>query len=242
MNSEIIKKIVLSDKKKTAEKIVKRYKEQLFGIINFIYFANLKANNLLKEEKENKYEKALLESDYILPDWIAMKIYMQKKRWLDIHNLNWTDFIPFFLDYIKKEKTNLYMYWSDNQTVEKAKENIEKQFNLKVNFCQNWYSDFDFEKIYKKKEEQEINLLLVGRWTPLQEIWSMENIKKIKDKQILIMNVWGLFDFIWGKEKRAPFLIRKTKLEWLWRLCFNPKKNYKKVINSFSLFKEIFKK
>jgi len=36
------------------------------------------------------------------------------------------------------------------------------------------------------------------------------------------MGVGGAFDFIAGRQKRAPQLIRRLGLEWLYRLCRQP--------------------
>ncbi|HCY20675.1 TPA: hypothetical protein DIC40_02255 [Patescibacteria group bacterium] len=41
-------------------------------------------------------------------------------------------------------------------------------------------------------------------------------------------------------QKRAPRLWRTYKLEWLWRLITNPKRNYKKVLDSILIIKYIF--
>jgi N-acetylglucosaminyldiphosphoundecaprenol N-acetyl-beta-D-mannosaminyltransferase len=38
------------------------------------------------------------------------------------------------------------------------------------------------------------------------------------------MGVGGSFDVFSGKVRRAPVLLQKLKLEWVWRLAQNPKK------------------
>jgi UDP-N-acetyl-D-mannosaminuronic acid transferase (WecB/TagA/CpsF family) len=68
---------------------------------------------------------------------------------------------------------------------------------------------------------------------------------------LLVFTVGWLFDFLawewtkkWRKkwvQKRAPKIVRKMKLEWLWRLITDPKRNYKKVKNSFAIFPYILR-
>jgi hypothetical protein len=63
-----------------------------------------------------------LNSDFLFPDWIALQTFYKiaaKRFWnlktKKLENLNWTDFIPYFLDEIKKrygsQRLKLYLYW-----------------------------------------------------------------------------------------------------------------------------------
>lgn len=45
------------------------------------------------------------------------------------------------------------------------------------------------------------------------------------------MNVGGTFDFMTGKQKRAPFIMRKFGFEWLWRLILQPKRRFRRTWN-----------
>jgi N-acetylglucosaminyldiphosphoundecaprenol N-acetyl-beta-D-mannosaminyltransferase len=56
---------------------------------------------------------------------------------------------------------------------------------------------------------------------PFQEKFIFHNLKKIPSAK-LGMSVGGSFDYLTGKIKRAPFLIRRIGLEWLWRLVKQP--------------------
>lgn len=55
------------------------------------------------------------------------------------------------------------------------------------------------------------------------------------------MTVGGFFDFLGGGEKRAPDIVRNLRLEWLWRVALNPKKNGKKALSSLKFFPLFFK-
>ena len=73
------------------------------------------------------------------------------------------------------------------------------------------------ERINKAKPD----ILFVAFGAPKQEKWIYENIKKIPSVKLAI-GVGGSFDFISGNVKRAPRLLRKLGLEWLWRLYVEP--------------------
>jgi UDP-N-acetyl-D-mannosaminuronic acid transferase (WecB/TagA/CpsF family) len=75
----------------------------------------------------------------------------------------------------------------------------------------------------------------------LQELWTSRNYQKIQQNKLLVINTWGLFDFIAWAQKRAPKFVRKMKLERLRRLITDPKRNWKKVKNTLTLPKYILK-
>lgn len=56
-----------------------------------------------------------------------------------------------------------------------------------------------------------------------QEKWIHENIKKMPSVKIAI-GVGGAFDMISGKTPRAPRLLQRIGLEWLWRLVTDPRR------------------
>ncbi|OGH58984.1 MAG: hypothetical protein A2725_04395 [Candidatus Magasanikbacteria bacterium RIFCSPHIGHO2_01_FULL_33_34] len=65
------------------------------------------------------------------------------------------------------------------------------------------------------------DILFVGFGHGKQEKWIAENTKKLPGVKI-VMGVGGSFDFISGKIMRAPKILRKMGLEWMWRLLQEP--------------------
>ena len=64
------------------------------------------------------------------------------------------------------------------------------------------------------------DILLVAYGSPTQELWIKKHRKQIGN--IVTIGVGGSFDFIAGSAKRAPKLVQKIGLEWLWRLIMQP--------------------
>lgn len=95
----------------------------------------------------------------------------------------------------------------------------------------------------KPKDEKEIieilnafkpEILFVAYGAPQQEKWIFRNYKKIKSLKIA-MGVGGAFDFISGNTKRAPAIMQRTGLEWLYRLSKQPSR-IKRIINATVVF------
>jgi len=62
-------------------------------------------------------------------------------------------------------------------------------------------------------------------------------IQSVKNDTIrLAIGIGGSFDFITGKIKRAPKIMRIFGLEWLWRLILEPKYRFRRIINAVIIF------
>lgn len=70
------------------------------------------------------------------------------------------------------------------------------------------------------------DVLFVAMGIPRQEKFIDQNRALHRAK--VGIGVGGSFDVYAGKAKRAPLVIQKAKMEWLWRLLLNPSK-YKKT-------------
>lgn len=67
------------------------------------------------------------------------------------------------------------------------------------------------------------DLVFVAFGAPQQELWLAENRQLLEENGVKIaMAVGGSFDFLFGKVKRAPRLVRQLGLEWLFRLIQEP--------------------
>lgn len=239
---KIFEKIYTWNSTKVLNEILTVYEQKKYLVVNYLYFANLISTWILGNKPLNKdFLSSLEEGDFLLPDGIALKLYAKKYFNLNLDNLNWTDFSEYIFQNIDKSDFNLILYWSKKDVIQKAQENISKKYDFEVYYYQDWYRDFDFEQI-KNIWNDKINLMMVGLWTPLQEVWTKNNIENIKKYNLLVFTQGWTFDFWAGNEKRAPKIFINLKLEWLWRFITNPKKNLSKVINSFYLFYYLLKK
>jgi UDP-N-acetyl-D-mannosaminuronic acid transferase (WecB/TagA/CpsF family) len=82
----ITKKVFTGTKSDAKDKILQIYKNQGYCITNFIYFAMLQKHILEKPNKE--YIEAMEKADLILPDGIALKLFLKKNNINISENLN----------------------------------------------------------------------------------------------------------------------------------------------------------
>ena len=80
------------------------------------------------------------------------------------------------------------------------------------------YASDSFDK--DKMIGSDIDILFVGLGFPKQEKWIVDHLDEVPAG--IIMAVGGAFDFYSGRIPRAPFILRRIGLEWLFRLILQP--------------------
>lgn len=105
--------------------------------------------------------------------------------------------------------------------------------------------DFGFEKdpaycdrICQSVAEAKADLLVIGLGAPKQEIWVDKHAHKLPVKVALC--VGATIDFLAGNKPRAPMWMRKTGLEWLHRMCSEPKRLVKRYAVDAIIFPRLF--
>ncbi|MCX6807733.1 MAG: WecB/TagA/CpsF family glycosyltransferase [Patescibacteria group bacterium] len=95
--------------------------------------------------------------------------------------------------------------------------------------------DFTGQSLGEKISKEKANVLFFCFGTPKQDYLLHEILFKIKSAKLGI-GLGASFDFFIGKQKRAPEIMQRLNLEWLFRFIMRPKRNFKKILNSVFKF------
>jgi N-acetylglucosaminyldiphosphoundecaprenol N-acetyl-beta-D-mannosaminyltransferase len=85
------------------------------------------------------------------------------------------------------------------------------------------------EEILARIEESNAELLLVALGHPKQELWIARNRHRLP--VAVAMGVGCSLDLIAGRVDRAPVWMRKTGLEWLFRLQQDPRRLFRRYVS-----------
>ena len=83
-------------------------------------------------------------------------------------------------------------------------------------------------KLIADLEEKNINLLFLALGVPKQDQLALRIRQEIAS--ITIIGVGGAFDLLSGRKSRAPVWMQKNGLEWLYRLCSEPRRLAKRYL------------
>ena len=76
---------------------------------------------------------------------------------------------------------------------------------------------------------------------PRQELWIMNNKERLPKVKLFVAG-GAILDFISGEINRAPQWIRRINMEWMYRLCLEPKRMWKRYLTgNFLFFYHVFK-
>lgn len=129
----------------------------------------------------------------------------------------------FYLMLAEAEKRGLrvYFFGAEEGVLKKSLALIKKRFpKLLVAGSHDGYSDKG-KKVIDDINNSKAELLFVALGSPEQEFWIRDNLSKLKTVKAAV-GEGGTHDFVAGISKRAPRLINRLGLEWLWRVFFSP--------------------
>ncbi|MBI5913067.1 WecB/TagA/CpsF family glycosyltransferase [Candidatus Azambacteria bacterium] len=96
-----------------------------------------------------------------------------------------------------------------------------------------WSEDMRAEAIGDSIHRAEIIFVALG--APKQEAWIRDAMQKLRSVKCMVA-VGGAFDMIAGDIPRAPAVARAWGLEWLWRLCMEPVRRWRRIMSAVIVF------
>lgn len=204
---------------------------------------------LVKAQKDEYFKYSLNQGDLNLCDGRGIQFVSKQK----IERIPGIDFMLEVCKIAEELDRSVYLLGSgNNEVIKKTVESLQKQFkklkivgwdkgpeiheNIKTlkhknNVTMKQYNNETKLLINESENAKIINeinikqpaILFVAFGMGKQEKWILENLPKIPSVKIAMV-VGGAFDFISGAIKRAPLLMRKLGLEWLYRLIKQPKR------------------
>jgi N-acetylglucosaminyldiphosphoundecaprenol N-acetyl-beta-D-mannosaminyltransferase len=132
------------------------------------------------------------------------------------------DLVPLLCEWAVEQHFSLYFMGAEPGIAEAAAKKLSEAYpGLRiVGSRHGYFTDEEEPALIQSIREQAPDILLVGLGVPRQEKWIASHLNELGVP--LVMGVGGSFDVISGNLKRAPVWMRKTGLEWLYRLLQQP--------------------
>lgn len=158
----------------------------------------------------------LIANDGVGLDLAARLVY--GKGFVD--NLNGTDFVPRLLAAARRP---VYLVGARPGVAERAAARLRAEHGVEVaGICDGYTGTARPERLVAAINSSGAEIVLVAMGNPLQEQWILDHREDLGAH--LLIGVGALLDFLAGDKPRAPQLIRRVRLEWLYRLCLEPRR------------------
>lgn len=193
----------------------------------------------LFKSRNKKFEKLLNNFNYLYPDGVG--IYLASKFLYKANGLKeyitGTDLLFKLFSELNNKSKSIFIYGGDFESKNLLKEKMKNYYpNIKLTGFYEWSKKFD-DNVLQEMNNSKSDILFVGLGTPYQEEFVVNNVDKIKIPVIIC--VGSGINFLSGYLKRAPLIMRKLGLEWLFRIIVEPKRLFFRYFFGIPLF--IFK-
>ncbi|MDR7143329.1 WecB/TagA/CpsF family glycosyltransferase [Rhizobium sp. BE258] len=198
-----------------------------------ISFVN--AHNMLMTLRDPEYRE-ILEHNLVLPDGIGLNIASQVSHGGPFPaNLNGTDFVPALLTFMETPR-RVGLIGGKRDVVERAAENFARHapWHEFIVISDGYFDKDNPVDVISELDAQQVDMLIVGMGTPLQEKWAHRHIRP--EHARLVLTVGALFDFVSGEIPRAPDTIRMMRLEWAYRLVQEPSRLWRRYVVGIPVF------
>lgn len=156
-----------------------------------------------------------------------------------------SDLVPALCEQANRNKKPLriFLLGAMPGVAQRAKENIQLRWPAVE--VTGYYSpplgfekdDEENKKILAMIADAQADVLVVGLGAPKQEFWVHSHRDEIESPVALC--VGATIDFLAGEKKRAPIWMQKTGLEWLHRMCSEPKRLAKRYARDAWIFPQL---
>ncbi len=160
--------------------------------------------------------------------WAAEHILKNKKdQQSGLVKVSGVDLMQALCRLAAENKWRVFLLGGREEAAGKAAANLKKEFSgLETAFFAGSSNIVKETEEERKQALEQINkfkpqLLFVAYGAPYQELWIADNLSLLKGVKVA-MGVGGSFDYFSGNVKRAPILLQKLGMEWLWRLLLQP--------------------
>lgn len=197
---------------------------------------------IMTAQKDEEFFNILKQSSLSTPDSIGVIIgaKLQKKSFPE--RIPGQSYFRKIIELSNEKGYSIYLLGGEPGIPEKAKENLLKIFpNVNIVGVHHGYFDEEEERdVIKEINELQPNVLFVALGAPKQEKWIAKHRHELKVD--VATGQGGTYDYEAGKIKRAPQIVQKLGIEWLWRLCRQPKRIVRQLVLPVYFLKVLFAK
>ncbi len=219
--------ISLDSKAKVLEKIGNFLREDRFHRITTV-----NPEFLVLASRDNRFRENLLSADLRVADGFGM-VLAGLLQGEEVPRFPGADLLLNILSIAEKDEYSVFLAirrdgLSSYEEIQSAL--LKKYHKLFVSGTDNELGSIENWKL----EIENSTIVFCNYGAPMQELF-LARLQEAGIKSRLAMGVGGSFDYLTGKQKRAPHWLRVLGLEWLWRLILQPKR-WRRIWNAVVVF------
>lgn len=177
------------------------------------------------------FSKVVNEADLIVPDGWPLSAAQKILGYKEASQVRGQDLMDYICCLSNDKDLTIGLYGGSSvEVLQKVQSNIIGNYpnvDIKYSYSPPFRSLTlsENEKVVADINNSGVGVLFVGIGCPKQEFWMAEHKGSLN---CVMIGVGAAFDFISGEKKHAPKWVQKSGMEWLFRLCSEPKRLWKR--------------
>ncbi len=202
----------------------------------FICLSNV--HTTVMSQKDEEYRNIQNSAFLALPDGSPLSLVQRLRGYRMAEQVAGPDLMSELWQATENTEISHYFYGSTQDTIEALKKRLEKEYcGLKIAGMEappfRPLTEEEDAEAVARINQSGASIVWVGLGAPKQEKWMYEHKGRVN---ALMLGVGAGFDFHAGTVKRAPAWMRNHYLEWLYRLIQDPKRLWKRYVQTNGKF------
>lgn len=194
--------------------------------------AHADAHVLTRILHDEEYGRGMAEFRYICPDGMPI-VWLMRRKGTAANRLYGPDVMEWVWNKGREVGVKHFLLGGTEEAVSLLTENLSRRFpgvQVAGSYCppMGVWPDGTNEEIFRRIRESGARCVWVGLGCPKQERWLFENRQQLPPA--VYFGVGAAFNFHAGLVKQAPAWVRNHGFEWLWRLCREPRRLFRRYL------------
>ena len=177
---------------------------------------------VMTAQQHKDFRRAINSASLVLPDGMGVVWATRYLGWPAPERVTGTDTLPVLAQRCAASGYRLYLLGAAAGIAEAAGARLQELapgLEIAGTYAGSPAPEEEDEIIERIRTAQ-ADVLCVAYGAPAQEVWIWRNLSRLP--VAVAMGVGGAYDFLAGRQRRAPLIMQRVGLEWLYRLYREP--------------------
>jgi N-acetylglucosaminyldiphosphoundecaprenol N-acetyl-beta-D-mannosaminyltransferase len=182
------------------------------------------AEIMMESQRNPQLKDILNNSDLVTADGAGVVLASEILKRKLPEKVSGVDIVYQSFKYFENKNVSFYFFGAKPGIAEKAAKKIKEAYpGIKIaGYRHGYFKEEEVASIIYDINSSGADILLVALGAPKQENWINENKDMLNVK--VCIGVGGTLDVLSGEARLAPDFFRRNRLEWLYRLCKEPRR------------------
>jgi len=205
---------------------------------NHVHVCIANVHMVVTAKKNESLRSAMEAAAIVSSDGMPLVWELRRQGFKEAQRVSGPDFMLELCKRAQSEMLPVYFYGGSPEVIDAMRGKLEEQFpdliiaGVEPPPMLPEQPEVDLD-VVEKINSSGAKIVFVGLGCPKQELWMHAYSPHIP---AVLIGVGAAFDFFAGTVKRAPLWMQECGLEWLFRLCSEPRRLWKRYLVTNSLF------